>query len=417
MAASSGVVVAVVAVVAVMMAVAVAAGEISDDGGDQPSPSPSPSASCARRPVVFAFGDSNTDTGGIAAGMGYYFPLPEGRAFFRRATGRLCDGRLVIDHLCESLNMSYLSPYLEPLGTDFTNGANFAISGAATAPRNAAFSLHIQVQQFIHFKQRSLELASRGEAVPVDADGFRNALYLIDIGQNDLSAAFSAGGLPYDDVVRQRFPAILSEIKDAIQSLYYNGAKNLWIHGTGPLGCLPQKLAVPRADDGDLDPSGCLKTLNAGAYEFNSQLSSICDQLSSQLRGATIVFTDILAIKYDLIANHSSYDANVFFCRVRGAANGVLRPWRAAVQLRLQRELPRGGVPGVRGRQQVRELGRRALHRRRQRRRRRQDPLRRLLEAQAALQLLLQCIARLHQKLHIRMWLLIIHWRIIHEPD
>lgn len=307
MAASSGVVVAVVAVVAVMMAVAVAAGEISDDGGDQPSPSPSPSASCARRPVVFAFGDSNTDTGGIAAGMGYYFPLPEGRAFFRRATGRLCDGRLVIDHLCESLNMSYLSPYLEPLGTDFTNGANFAISGAATAPRNAAFSLHIQVQQFIHFKQRSLELASRGEAVPVDADGFRNALYLIDIGQNDLSAAFSAGGLPYDDVVRQRFPAILSEIKDAIQSLYYNVAKNLWIHGTGPLGCLPQKLAVPRADDGDLDPSGCLKTLNAGAYEFNSQLSSICDQLSSQLRGATIVFTDILAIKYDLIANHSSY--------------------------------------------------------------------------------------------------------------
>uniref|UniRef100_A0A0E0HN99 Esterase n=1 Tax=Oryza nivara TaxID=4536 RepID=A0A0E0HN99_ORYNI len=293
MAASSGVVVAVVAVVAVTMAVAVAAGEISDDGGDQPSPSPSPSASCARRPVVFAFGDSNTDTGGIAAGMGYYFPLPEGRAFFRRATGRLCDGRLVIDHLCESLNMSYLSPYLEPLGTDFTNGANFAISGAATAPRNAAFSLHIQVQQFIHFKQRSLELASRGEAVPVDADGFRNALYLIDIGQNDLSAAFSAGGLPYDDVVRQ--------------SLYYNGAKNLWIHGTGPLGCLPQKLAVPRADDGDLDPSGCLKTLNAGAYEFNSQLSSICDQLSSQLRGATIVFTDILAIKYDLIANHSSY--------------------------------------------------------------------------------------------------------------
>lgn len=102
MAASSGVVVVVVAVVAVMMAVAVAAGEISDDGGDQPSPSPSPSASCARRPVVFAFGDSNTDTGGIAAGMGYYFPLPEGRAFFRRATGRLCDGRLVIDHLCES---------------------------------------------------------------------------------------------------------------------------------------------------------------------------------------------------------------------------------------------------------------------------------------------------------------------------
>lgn len=56
---------------------------------------------CSRRPVVFAFGDSNTDTGGAAAGLGYYFPLPEGRDFFRRSTGRLCDGRLVIDYLCE----------------------------------------------------------------------------------------------------------------------------------------------------------------------------------------------------------------------------------------------------------------------------------------------------------------------------
>ena len=67
------------------------------EGGDDPA-----GTVCARRPVVFAFGDSNTDTGGVAAGLGYYYPLPEGRAFFRRATGRLCDGRLVIDYLCES---------------------------------------------------------------------------------------------------------------------------------------------------------------------------------------------------------------------------------------------------------------------------------------------------------------------------
>jgi phospholipase/lecithinase/hemolysin len=93
----------------------------------------------------------------------------------------------------------------------------------------------------------------------------------------------------------------------ALQTLYYNGAKNFWVHGTGPLGCLPQKLAEPRADDGDLDDSGCLRTLNAGSYEFNSQLCSICDKLTAQLRGATIVYTDLLSIKYDLVANHSSY--------------------------------------------------------------------------------------------------------------
>ncbi|CAO2192527.1 unnamed protein product [Urochloa humidicola] len=270
-------------------------------GDDPPAP-----AACARPPVVFAFGDSNTDTGGIAAGLGYYYPLPEGRAFFHRPTGRLCDGRLVIDYLCESLNMSYLSPYLEALGTDFTGGANFAISGSSTLPRNVPFSLHVQVQQFLHFKQRSFELAAHGGNTPVDADGFRNALYLIDIGQNDLSAAFGSGA-PYDDIVSQKIPAIISEIKDAIMTLYYNGAKNFWVHGTGPLGCLPQKLAAPRADDSDLDYSGCLKTLNNGAYEFNNQLCAACDELKSQLRGATVVYTDVLLIKYDLVANHSNY--------------------------------------------------------------------------------------------------------------
>ncbi|KAL6850083.1 hypothetical protein ACP4OV_020710 [Aristida adscensionis] len=291
------------AVAAVALAAAAAAGQ---DQGDPPAPPPGEAAECARRPVVFAFGDSNTDTGGAAAGLGYYFPLPEGRAFFRRATGRLCDGRLVVDYLCESLNMSYLSPYLEALGSDFTGGANFAISGASTLPRNVPFALHVQLQQFLHFKQRSLDLIARGESAPVDADGFRNALYLIDIGQNDLAAAFGSGA-PYDDIVHQRIPAIVSEIKDAIMTLYYNGAKNFWVHGTGPLGCLPQKLAAPRPDDGELDYSGCLKPLNDGAYEFNAQLCAVCDQLAAQLRGATVVFTDLLAIKYELVANHSAY--------------------------------------------------------------------------------------------------------------
>ena len=58
--------------------------------------------------------------------------------------------------------MSYLSPYLEALGSDFTGGANFAVSGSATLPRSAPFSLHVQVQQFLHFKQRSFELLAHG---------------------------------------------------------------------------------------------------------------------------------------------------------------------------------------------------------------------------------------------------------------
>jgi hypothetical protein len=60
-------------------------------------------ASGGRSPVViFNFGDSNSDTGGMAAANGMNIALPEGRTFFRRPTGRLTDGRLVIDFICES---------------------------------------------------------------------------------------------------------------------------------------------------------------------------------------------------------------------------------------------------------------------------------------------------------------------------
>ena len=61
----------------------------------------------------------------------------------------------------------------------------------------------------------SLGARHAGGSAPVDADGFRNALYLIDIGQNDLSAAFGSGA-PYDDIIHLKIPAFISEIKDAI---------------------------------------------------------------------------------------------------------------------------------------------------------------------------------------------------------
>lgn len=57
--------------------------------------------SCRRIPLIFNFGDSNSDTGGLIAGLGLPVGPPNGRLFFRRATGRFCDGRLAIDFLCK----------------------------------------------------------------------------------------------------------------------------------------------------------------------------------------------------------------------------------------------------------------------------------------------------------------------------
>jgi hypothetical protein len=51
--------------------------------------------------VLFNFGDSNSDTGGVAAAGGIRIMPPEGRTYFRRPTGRLSDGRVIIDFICE----------------------------------------------------------------------------------------------------------------------------------------------------------------------------------------------------------------------------------------------------------------------------------------------------------------------------
>ncbi|XP_020164117.1 GDSL esterase/lipase At1g09390 isoform X1 [Aegilops tauschii subsp. strangulata] len=262
------------------------------------------SCSPGARPVVFNFGDSNSDTGGIAAAKGRHIALPEGRAFFHHPTGRFCDGRLIIDFLCESLNISYLSPYLKVLGSNYSNGVNFAIGGSKTLPRDVLFALHVQVQEFLFFKDRSLELINQGQETPIDAEGFQNALYTIDIGQNDINALLS--NLPYDQVVA-KFPPILAEIKYAVQILYDNGSRNFWIHGTGALGCLPQKLSIPRKNYSYLDQNGCLKTYNRAAVAFNAALGSLCDQLNVELKNATVVYTDLFAIKYDLVASHTKY--------------------------------------------------------------------------------------------------------------
>ncbi|KAL3652957.1 hypothetical protein CASFOL_002638 [Castilleja foliolosa] len=258
---------------------------------------------CQKKPMIFNFGDSNSDTGGYSAAMGLTFGYPDARAFFHKPTGRLCDGRLVIDFLChtgENLKANYLTPYFDSFEPDFNNGVNFAIAGSRTLPRYASFGLYVQTRQFTRFRNRSLENKNRASE-----EDFKNALYTIDIGQNDLTGAFNSLS-SYQEII-EKIPSFISEIRDAMLAIYNLGGKNFWVHNTGPLGCLPEKLGSRKTNATDFDQYGCIKSMNEAAKAFNAKLSDLCQDLRSQMKGSTIVYVDIYSVKYNLIANSASH--------------------------------------------------------------------------------------------------------------
>ncbi|KAH6806497.1 GDSL-like Lipase/Acylhydrolase superfamily protein [Perilla frutescens var. frutescens] len=262
-------------------------------------------AQCSKPPVIFNFGDSNSDTGGGAALLGGPFVYPDGRTFFQEPTGRFCDGRLIIDFLCESLDTKYLTPFTGAVDRNFSNGVNFALSGSGIASATAyPFPLNVQILEFIRFRNRSIKLCSRGHQNLLGEDDFNNALYTICWVLNDLTYGYKHR--TYDSFVKGLIPFAISRIRSAIQDIYHLGGKNFWVHGVGPLGCLPQELAT-RNGSKRLDKYGCISEMNELIKQFNLELDVLCQQMRIEMENSTIVYVDVYSIKYDIITSSSSY--------------------------------------------------------------------------------------------------------------
>ncbi|KAF5443033.1 hypothetical protein F2P56_035627, partial [Juglans regia] len=113
-------------------------GSLPPSGSPPPSGNSPPSSSqfdfknCFSR--IFAFGDSYTDTGNAQL-MGGFQPFIS-QLFSQFSSGqlpgyRLCNGRLVIDFLCDALSIPTLRPYADS-SAEFSKGVNFAIAGSTT---------------------------------------------------------------------------------------------------------------------------------------------------------------------------------------------------------------------------------------------------------------------------------------------
>ncbi|KAJ1382782.1 SGNH hydrolase superfamily [Sesbania bispinosa] len=261
-------------------------------------------------PAIFNFGDSNSDTGAISAAFTGVHP-PNGQNFLGSLSGRACDGRLIIDFITKELKLPYLSAYLNSVGANYRHGANFATGGSSILPGGySPFHLGLQISQFIQFKSRTKILFYQNSfnnrtELPFKSslprpDDFSRALYMFDIGQNDLAYGFQHIS---EEQVRGSIPNILRQFSQAVQQLYSEGARIFWIHNTGPIGCLPLNFLSYKSKQGNLDANGCVKPQNEIAQEFNRQLKDKVFHLRRKLALAKFTYVDVYTVKYQLVSN------------------------------------------------------------------------------------------------------------------
>ncbi|KAE8730180.1 GDSL esterase/lipase [Hibiscus syriacus] len=272
-------------------------------------------SSCACRfPAVYNLGDSNSDTGSDSATFGRV-PPPYGETFFRKPAGRYSDGRLIIDFIANKLKLpSFLSAYLDAIDSNFRHGVSFAVYGSTIQPAvgkliDAGFSpvsLDVQLLQFQQFKERANELYNQGRntyRLPKPEE-FSKALYMLDIGQNDLTYAVLTTSV---EQVKASIPNLINQFSAAIEKLFQQGARFFWIHNTGPLGCLPVSVLLVPPKPGNTDQAGCVKSYNELSQEFNKQLKDRVSQLRAKLHGARLIYVDMYSAKYTLICEAHKY--------------------------------------------------------------------------------------------------------------
>ncbi|URE12569.1 GDSL esterase lipase [Musa troglodytarum] len=224
----------------------------------------------------------------------------------------------------ESLGLPHISAFLDSVAANFSHGANFATSLSTILPQNVTlarggyspFSLDVQLKQFLQLRHRSRAVYRRGgvfgHLMPKE-EHFARALYMFDIGQNDLTALYfqNVSATPY-------LSAALKELSRVVQTVYERGGRSFWIHNTGPLGCLPYVLVrVPPAAS-RLDSSGCSILFNALAEQFNTMLNETVAQLRKRLPLASLILTDIYSVKDSLFRRAAIYGNadTTTFCEV-----------------------------------------------------------------------------------------------------
>ncbi|KAK7258552.1 hypothetical protein RIF29_24132 [Crotalaria pallida] len=260
--------------------------------------------------AIFNFGDSNSDTGGFFSA----FPAesgPFGMTYFKKPVGRASDGRLIVDFLAQALGLSFLSPYLQSIGSNFRHGANYATLASTVLLPNTSlfvsgispFSLAIQLNQMKQFKTKVNESHHQETNLP-SPDIFGKSLYTFYIGQNDFTSNLASIGI---GGVKQYLHQVVSQIAATIKELYNLGGRTFMVLNLAPVGCYPSFLVQLPHNSSDLDEFGCMVSYNNAVVDYNNMLKEALKQTRESLSNATVIYVDTSKVLLNLFHHPTSH--------------------------------------------------------------------------------------------------------------
>ncbi|CAO2142489.1 unnamed protein product [Urochloa humidicola] len=260
---------------------------------------------CYKR--IFSFGDSIIDTGNFANGKGSLMEFPYGMTYFHRPTGRICDGRVLIDFYAQALQLPLLPPNLPEKDTGmFPNGANFAVYGSTAMPPDYFRRWNHKVPMPCHlgmqmgwFKDLMHRIAPRDD---VKRQILGESLIILgEIGGNDYNFWFGDVSKPRE-VATQFIPDIMVTIGSSIKELIGMGAKVIMIPNNFPIGCVPAYLSGHKSNNhADYDEHGCLRWFNDFSQRHNMELRGMVNRLSVQNPGVKLVYADYYGAAMEFI--------------------------------------------------------------------------------------------------------------------